>query len=323
MRRILITGGAGFVGHHFVEHFLRRTDWHLVVLDRLNYASTWDRLRDVAAFDDARVQCLSADFTQPIEGGLAREIGDVDTVLHLGAETHVDNSIVDPLRFVQSNVIGTHHALQFAHSRGARFVYFGTDEVFGPAPDGIAYSEGDAHNPGNPYAATKSAGEMLVKAYANTYRMRTVITRCMNVFGERQHAEKFIPLVIRKVLAGEMIQIHASPDRTRAGSRFYIHARNVADAYLHILQQPDGETWHIVGECEVDNLELAAAIAETVRQPLLFEMVDFHSSRPGHDLRYALDGSKLAAAGWAPPRSFWESLQKTVRWYLDNPRWLA
>jgi dTDP-glucose 4,6-dehydratase len=321
MRTVIVTGGAGFVGHHFVEHFLRKTDWNIVVLDRLGYSSTWDRLRDVKVFDDKRVRALSVDMSKPINSGLMIEIGYADAIFHLGAETHVDNSISDPLAFIHANVLGTHYALMLAKHLGARFFYFSTDEVFGPAPQGVNYREDDAHNPGNPYSATKSGGEMLVKAYANTYGIQCTITRCMNIFGERQHVEKYIPLVIKKVLAGEHISIHSDKTRTKAGSRFYIHARNVADAYLHIVTLPD-DVWHIVGEVEVDNLTLAQNIAKILGKPLRYELIDFHSSRPGHDLRYALSGEKLARAGWMPPVDFDKSLKKTVEWYVQNPKWL-
>lgn len=323
--RILITGGAGFVGHHLVEHFLRASDAQIVVLDRLTYASTWDRLRDIDAYDDKRVRCFAADFASPIADGVALEIGEIDYIMHLGAETHVDQSISRPERFVKSNVTGTMQMLEFARKvKPDRFYYFSTDEVFGPAPDGVLYGEGDAHNPTNPYAATKSAGEMLCRAYQNCYGVPVVITRTMNVIGERQHFEKFVPKVIRSVMTGERVLIHADKTRSRAGSRFYIHARNVAHAYDFLLgMSRAGETYHIVGEREVDNLSLALMIAEVAGRELDYELVDFHSGRPGHDLRYALDGSKLASIGWSPPKTFQESLVKTVRWFMDHPRWLG
>ena len=157
MTRILITGGAGFVGHHLCEHLLKNTDAELVVLDRLTYASNWDRLRNVKVFDAKRVKCLAADFTKPIVGGLEDEIGKIDVIMHLGAETHVDNSITNPFSFIDANIIGTHWILDFAKRKNAHLMYFGTDEVFGPAPIGVAYKEDDRHAPGNPYAATKSA----------------------------------------------------------------------------------------------------------------------------------------------------------------------
>jgi len=332
--RVLITGGAGFVGHHFVEHFLKLTDANLVVLDKLTYASSgFDRIRDIQAFDERRVLILAADFAQPLSDGVKREIGGVEYILHLGAESHVDNSIANPEPFVESNVLGTMRMLNFARELASRgtlraFFYFGTDEVFGPAPEGVAYKESDRHLPKNPYAAAKSGGEMLVHAYRNTYGLPAIITRTMNIFGERQHPEKFIPKVINSLRERKAMPIHADATRTRAGVRAYIHARNVADAYLFLLRKIEdgtpiiGEDFHIIGEREVDNLSLAREIARIMDRELLYEMVDFHSSRPGHDLRYALDGSKIAALGWHLPKTFEYGLEKTVRWFLANDRWL-
>jgi len=327
--RVLITGGAGFIGAHFVEHFLKNTDWDIVILDKLNYASNgFDRLRDINVFDreKERVSILSADFTMPIKDGLAKEIGEVDYIFHLGAETHVDNSISNPEPFVTSNVLGTMRMLNFARTLPNLkcFYQFSTDEVFGAAPGNTCYSEEDRHAPTNPYAATKSGAEMLVKAYRNTYKVPAIITRCMNVFGERQHPEKFIPLVIKRVLAGEEILIHSNAGKTKAGTRFYIHARNVAAAYLYLVKNGVvGEDYHITGEKEVDNLELAQFIAKTLDKPLVYKMTDFHSSRPGHDLRYCLKMDKLSELGWKLPLTFNESLKNTILWTVDRKdKWL-
>lgn len=330
--RILITGGAGFVGHHIVEHFLKTTDVEIVVFDKLNYAALgFDRLRDISAYDDKRVTVLCADFCYPLTVGVKQEIGNVDYILHLGAESHVDHSITNPEPFVLSNVVGTYHILEFARSLPQLqcFFYFSTDEVFGPASEGINYKEEDRHNPTNPYSATKSGGEMLVKSYRNSYQLPAIITRSMNIFGERQHPEKFIPKVINAVQSGEAISIHSNPEKTKAGSRFYIHARNVADAYSFLIQKIEegasviGEDFHITGEKEVDNLEMAEFIAKILEKPLHYEMTDFHSSRPGHDLRYSLDGSKIFSLGWKMPKTFEDSLEKTIRWTLGQPRWLT
>lgn len=339
MKRVLITGGAGFVGHHFVEAFLKETDWHIVVLDKLSYASNgFDRLRDIEAYNAERVTNLSGDFCEKLSEGVKQEIGDVDYIFHIGAESHVDNSIVDPEPFVKSNVLGTMHMLDFArelHEKNGNefkaFFYFGTDEVFGPAPEGVMYKEDDRHNPTNPYSAAKSGGEMLVKAYHNTYKLPTVITRSMNIFGERQHHEKFIPMCIKKIISGETVTIHSNAEKTKAGTRFYIHGRNVADGYLHLIKQIEkgfadtiiGQDFHITGEREVSNLEMAKSIALILGLELKYEMTDFHSSRPGHDLRYALDGTKMEEYGWTPPKSFDESLRKTVEWTLQNDKWLG
>jgi len=325
MKRVAITGGLGFVGHHFVEHFIKNTDWHIVIIDRLSYAGSLDRLRDINVYNDERITVLTADFTLPVEENLAAEIGEVDYIFHLGAESHVDNSITDPVRFAQSNVVGTVHMLNFARTlKNLKcFYYFSTDEVFGSIDVGWS-NVGDVHRPSNPYSASKSAAEMFCIAYANTYNLPIAITRSMNIFGERQDSEKFIPIVIRKVMEGETVTIHANADKTKAGSRFYIHARNVADGYMHLINNEvyDGE-YHITGEQEVDNLQLAQKIAAIIGKPLKYEMVDFHSSRPGHDLRYALSPVSMQEIGWEVPRTFDESLEKTVKWTLDNPRWYA
>jgi dTDP-glucose 4,6-dehydratase len=325
--KILITGGCGFIGHHFVEHLIKHTDWDLIIVDKLNYASTgFDRLRDIECFNEKRVLLLSSDFSQPLPDGVKQEIGLVDYIIHMGAETHVDNSITNPEPFVISNVVGTLHMLNFAREQKnlRKMIYFSTDEVFGPAPNGVAYKEWDRYNSSNPYAATKAGGEELCLAFANTYKLPITITHTMNVFGERQHHEKFIPMIIKKSLLGEKVTIHSDATRTIPGSRFYIHARNVAGAVMFLLDKGQvRDKYNVVGEKEVNNLEMAQFIANVVGKPLHYELVDFHSSRPGHDLRYALDGTKMKDMGWQLPVSFEDSLEKTVKWSLANPKWLG
>ncbi|HND85272.1 MAG TPA: GDP-mannose 4,6-dehydratase [Pseudobdellovibrionaceae bacterium] len=324
--RVLVTGGCGFVGHHLVEHILKNKDWNIVIFDRLNYASKgFDRLRDIKVFDDKRVTVLTTDLARKVDGGLVQEIGDVEYIYHLGAETHVDRSIDDPEPFVMSNVVGTMHLLDFARKIPSlkKFFYFSTDEVFGPAPGEMAYKEWDRYNSGNPYAASKAGGEELCLAYGNTYKMPVVISHCMNIFGERQHPEKYIPLIIRKVQNGETLKIHSDASKKVPGSRFWIHARNVAAAVMFLTENCNTQDkYNIVGEKEVNNLEMAKFVAEVVGKPLKYELVDFHSSRPGHDLRYGLDGDKMNKMGWKLPLSFEQSLQKTIKWFLDNPAWL-
>lgn len=329
-KRILVTGGAGFAGHHFVEHIMKNTDWEIIVFDVLNYAAGgFDRLRDIDVYDDNRVLTLSSDFSKRLTVGVRQEIGDVDYILHMGAETHVDKSIVDPISFVNANVLGTAYMLEFARQLDnlERFIYFSTDEVFGPASDELnSFSEWDRYNSGNPYAATKAGGEELALAYANTYGVPIMITHTMNMFGERQHPEKFIPLVIRKVMNDEVVTIHSDETKTKAGVRSYIHCRNVAAAVLFLLELPQHKTYdrdkfNIVGEREIDNLSLAKFVADVVGRELKYEMVDFHSSRPGHDLRYALDGTKMRKLGWSPPVGFENSLRKTIEWTLERPEW--
>lgn len=328
-KSILVTGGCGFIGHHFVDHLLKKTDWQVVILDKLSYASSgFDRLRDIEALDDPRVSVLTADLTLPITTGVVRETRDINYLVHMAAETHVDNSIADPEPFVISNVVGTMRVLDYARTltRLQKMVYLSTDEVFGPAVKGIQHKEWDRYNSTNPYAATKAGGEELCLAYANTYGLPVLIMHVMNVFGERQHPEKFIPLVIRKVLSEERVFIHADKDRSKAGSRFYIHARNVAGAILFLLQDDQGEIrekYNVVGECEVDNLKMAQFIADVVGKPLIYDLVNLHSNRPGYDLRYAVDGTKMKLLGWSAGRNFQQSLRATVEWTLEHKKWIG
>jgi dTDP-glucose 4,6-dehydratase len=325
--RVLITGGAGFIGHHFCEHILRNTDWEIVSLDRLDTSGNLNRLADLPVWqkERRRVSIVWHDLKAAINGQLSSQIGKVEYVLHLAAASHVDRSIEDPVSFVMDNVVGTANLLEWArrHDRLQRFIYFSTDEVFGPAPPGVFYKEWDRYKSGNPYAATKAGAEELCLAYENTYKMPIMVSHCMNVIGERQAREKYVPSTIRKVLVGEQVLIHADATCKTPGSRFYIHARNVADATLFLLDNgKPGDKYNIVGEREVNNLEMAHSIAAILGKPLDYKLISFHASRPGHDLRYALDGSKMAKMGWKPPKTFEESLEKTVRWTVAHPEWL-
>lgn len=326
-KNVLITGGCGFAGHHFVEHFLKNTDWGVYVFDKLTYAANgFDRVRDINAYDDKRVKFFTVDITIAIPQGVFKEVLGTTHILHLAAETHVDNSIVEPIPFVLTNVLGTANMLQFARMLPLlkAFDYFSTDEVFGPAPDGHNYDEWSCYNSTNPYSATKAGGEELALAWANTYGVPVFITHTMNMFGERQHPEKFIPLCIRKILKGEKITIHSDSTKTKPGSRFYIHARNVAEASHYLLDKfTIRDKYNIVGEKEVNNLQLAQFIGKVLGKDVKYELVDFHSSRPGHDLRYALDGSKMKRLGWIPPVAFKQSLARVVRWTVRNEKWVG
>jgi dTDP-glucose 4,6-dehydratase len=261
----------------------------------------------------------------PFSEGLVDELGDVNVIIHMAAETHVDRSIADPVGCIRNNVMSTVFLLEYARklSNLKMFQYFSTDEVFGPAPHGVDFKEWDPHRPTNPYSASKAAAEDICLSYQNTYKLPVLITNLMNVFGERQHCEKFTPLVMKKVLAGETIDIHTEPDGETPGSRFYIHARNVASAVLFILEKGvPGEKYNIQGSREVDNLEMAQLIAKAVGKELKYNLINHHASRPGHDTRYSLDGNKLFQMGWVLPVDFEHSLEKTVKWTLLHPEWL-
>ncbi len=324
--KFLITGGCGFIGHHLVEHIFRKTTHDIVILDKLTYASKGlDRLRNSEVINSPRVKVLTVDMAQKFSDGIIYELGDINYIVHMAADTHVDNSIKDPVPFIHNNVMSTVHLLEYA--RGLKnlkkLFYFSTDEVFGPAPNNVAYKEWDRHRPTNPYSASKSASENICISYENTYKLPIIIVNVMNVFGERQHVEKFIPKVISYLLKDKMIEIHSDPQCKNPGTRFYIHARNVASAVMFLIEHGEtGEKYNISGEKEIDNLELVHIIANIMNKEPKYKLINFHADRPGHDLRYCLDGQKLLDMGWVPPLTFDESIEKTVMWTLDNKNWL-
>jgi len=338
-KRILITGGAGFIAHHVIDKILSTTDWEIVTIDRLDFSGNLNRLNEVVLSypesERTRVKVVHHDLKAEINPEIAATIGKIDYISHLAAGSHVDRSITYPLEFVMDNLVGTAHILDYARKLDSleRFAYFSTDEVFGPAPKGVNYKENDRYNSTNPYSATKAGAEELVVAFENTYEIPSLITHTMNVFGERQNPEKYIPMVIKKVRDNETVTVHANKEKTIAGSRHYIHAEDVAEALLFLYNYDVDrfgadatgakcQKFNIVGKDEIDNLELAQFIAKVQNKDLKYKMVDFHSSRPGHDLRYALDGTKMKDMGWEPQSAF-DRLESTVKWTLKNDSWLS
>lgn len=328
--RVLLTGGAGFVGSHVAEAILLQTDWHITFLSRLDFAGDLRRLYELERWAEWSRRCewqwhdLRSPIPESLPAGAHHQI-----VLHLAAMTHVDRAILDPVGAVLDNVLGTAHALEYARKRDSRFLYFSTDEVFGPALNGELFKEYDSFNPRNPYAATKAGGEELAASYANTYKLRVMVTHTMNVIGERQHREKFVPSIIRKILKKETIFVHSDPISMVPGSRFYIDVKDVADAVIWLLVRwqewsaMSSDKFNIVGAKEIDNLQMVEMIAEIMGLPFEAKMVDYTDSRPGHDLRYALDGSKLELFGWKPARDIKQTLYRIVPWYLRNQNWLG
>lgn len=338
-KRVLLTGGAGFVGSHAVRHFLVNTDWKLILPVSFRHHGIPGRIESAIRGLDVsdRVTVVMTDLSAPIDAYTKSLIGPVDYIVNFASQSHVDRSITEPAPFIRNNVDVMLNVLEYARQvQPEKIIQISTDEVYGPAPDGYAHKEWDPFLPSNPYSASKAAQEDIAVSYWRTYNLPIVITNTMNMIGEMQDPEKFVPMVIRRILRGEEVAIHASPEG-RIGSRFYLHARNLADACLFLLNNTNPtpyrdnwgrdnadrpDKWHVVGEKEVDNLSMAEMIADAIEgKRLIAKLVDFHSSRPGHDLRYALDGSKLAQAGWVPPVSLEESLTRTVRWSLDNELW--
>lgn len=338
MRRVLLTGAAGFIGAHTLEHLLEKTDWQIVGVDSLEHAGKIERIDQVLSKNEAwrdRFLFIKQDLSHELDIAFMSKLGDVDCVINMASESHVDRSIIDPKPFVRNNVMLTVNMLELARTlQPDVFVQISTDEVYGPMINDMPYPEGSRHLPSNPYSASKAAQEMIAIAYWRTYGVPLIITNTMNNIGEMQDVEKFVPLLIKKMHAGEEISIHGS--EADMGSRFYLHARNHADALLFILNNVtprlyDGELpsdpldegpdrFHIVGDTRVGNLEMAEKVAHLIKEPLHYK---FDSSvRPGHDLHYGLDGSKLNDLGWKPPLSFEESLERTVQNYMEHPQWL-
>jgi len=326
MKHILITGACGFIGHHFVEYLLEKTNWNITIVDKLSYASKgFQRLREINAYQHSRVCMITYDLTNTIDEGLVEELSNIDYIVHLAAETHVDNSIIQPEYCIENNIMSTVKLLEFARKLPhlQKFLYFSTDEVYGPALGERMYKETDRHHPTNPYSASKSASEAICLAYENTYKIPIMICNTMNVFGERQHIEKYIPICIRNILHDIPVSIHSYPNCEKPGSRFYIYAKNVASAIYFLLENGNvGERYNIPGEKEIDNLEIPMFIGELLNKIPQYNLVDFHSTRPGHDLRYGLDGTKLLSLGWKPEGNIIESLKTTVLWTLNNSQWL-
>lgn len=335
-KHVLLTGASGFVGSHVLRHLMANTDWTVAAPVTFRHRGVPKRIASALETNPEwwdRVDVVYCDLSAPVDPITAARFGPVDYILNVASESHVDRSITNPGPFIENNVQLITNVLDYARTaQPAVVLHMSTDEVYGPAPDGYEHREWDPVLPSNPYSASKAAQEAVCFTYWRTYDVAVVITNTMNILGEMQDPEKFVPKTLRALLAGQPITVHVSPDG-RPGSRFYLHARNLADAWLWLLRHHTPQAYgtysrpsrfHIVGEREVDNLEMARTLADLagVAEPRL-DLVDFHSSRPGHDLRYALDGSKLAAAGWVAPLPLEESLRRTVDWTVRHPEWLG
>lgn len=356
MTRVLLTGAGGFVGSHALRHILTvQPTWHVVCPVTFTHRGKADRIRlalaDIPGSED-RVTVVKCDLAAPISPQTDERFGPIDYVLNFASESHVDRSIQYPAAFIQNNVALITNLLDWCRARPELqgIVHISTDEVYGPARHGYAHKEWDPILPSNPYSASKAAQEAVCFAYWRTYNLPIIITNTMNIIGETQDPEKFIPMVMHHLANNLPVPVHARPmiktgehvDRWLAGSRFYLHARNQADGVLFALgvgmdndgaglRYSDGSysdrplRLHIVGEREVHNDTMVRMIGEAMGLPnvnKMIEYVDFHSTRPGHDLRYALDGSEIAAYGWKPPVPLEESLHRLVQWTLEHPEWL-
>jgi len=338
MKRVLLTGAAGFVGSHVLRHILMETDWEVVCPVTFRHKGIPPRIHsalDSVTGAAARVSTVILDLTAPVDPITTAQLGRIDVIMNVASNSHVDRSLERPVPFVLDNVAIMLNTLELARVlHPFMFLQMSTDEVYGPAPAGYDSVEWDPIVPSNPYSASKAAQEAVAISYWRSYGVPLVITNTMNVIGEMQDPEKFVPMIIRKVLAGDPVPVHCAPDGT-AGSRFYLHARNLADAWVMLAgsqsdpveRYADGATrparYSVVGELELGNDELVTMIADILGRPAFIDRQTFHATRPGHDLRYALDGSKIwERFGWSPPVPLRDSLKRTVEWTLAHPEWL-
>ncbi len=341
MKRVLLTGAGGAIGCHVLAYLLEKTDWHIVCTDSFmaEHKGYFDRLTKVTERMKnewplhLRVSLIQHDLTAPFTPREVAQMGEINYIINLASRSDVQNSIGDPLNFVQNNTNIMLTMLELARAiRPETFLHFSTDEVYGPAPkDGGGHKEWEPHIPSNPYSASKAMQEDMCIAWWRCYGVPLIITNTMNNFGPMQAPSKFPAMIQTKLKNDETIIVHASGGEI--GTRYYIHSRNTADAILFILQNisPVLHSYgqidrpvrlNIVGDKQVSNLELVKTIARLMGKTPEVEIVDYHKNNPGHDIHYGLNGDKLAGMGWRSPKSFEESLKDTIDWQQENPEWL-
>jgi dTDP-glucose 4,6-dehydratase len=313
--KILVTGGAGFIGSNFVHLVLRNhpTD-QVVVVDKLTYAGNLRNLGD--ALNDSRCQFVRMDINDAAITGVA---AGCDAVVHFAAESHVDRSIEDASPFVKTNVEGSWRLVEVCRTRGvSRFVHVSTDEVYGSIEGKWKFSESSQLSPTSPYAASKAASDLLVLAAVKTHRFPAIVTRCTNNYGPYQFPEKFIPLMISRALANQHLPMYGDGRQVRD----WIHVQDHCQALDTILRKgKEGEVYNIGGECELENIVVARKILKALGRSE--DLLKFVADRPAHDRRYALDCSKLKESlGWKPTWNFDQGLAETIGWYQANSAWL-
>ena len=313
--KLLVTGGAGFIGTNFVlRTAATRPDWQLTVLDALTYAGNRDNLASVAddvAFVEGSV--ADADVVDAL-------VADADAVVHFAAESHNDNSLDDPWPFVESNIIGTYQLLQAVRRHGTRLHHISTDEVYGDLEldDPARFTESTPVNPSSPYSATKASADLLVRAWVRSFGINATLSNCSNNYGPFQHVEKFIPRQITNVLQGVKPKLYGQGSNVRD----WIHVDDHNDAVLTILDQGrSGQTYLIGADGEQDNGAIVALLLELMGKSA--DWFDLVTDRPGHDLRYAIDSTKLRTeTGWAPRyQDIRAGLTQTIDWYTANEQW--
>jgi dTDP-glucose 4,6-dehydratase len=316
MQKILVTGGAGFIGSNFVRHvYKNRPEWHITVLDALTYAGN---KKNLAGLNDEKLTFIKGNIC---DSDLVDDLfSKNDAVVHFAAETHNDNSLEGPKTFLDSNIIGTFALLEAAKKHNIRFHHISTDEVYGDLAldDSVKFTEQTAYNPSSPYSSTKAASDLLVRAWMRSFGVQATISNCSNNYGPYQHVEKMIPRQITNVLMGKKPRLYGTGENVRD----WIHAEDHSSAVLQILEKGKiGETYLIGADGEKSNKEVVELILELMGKSLdWFKQVN---DRPGHDMRYAIDSTKLRTElGWKPQfTNFKHGLSVTIKWYEENQAW--
>ncbi|MDD5496630.1 MAG: dTDP-glucose 4,6-dehydratase [Candidatus Omnitrophica bacterium] len=313
MKRLLVTGGAGFIGSNFIRYILNKyRDYRIVNLDKLTYCGNLDNLRDVSK--NKNYSFVKGDIAD--EKIVNRLVSKSDIVLNFAAETHVDRSIKDPASFVRTNVFGTHTLLESAKKHGIDlFIQISTDEVYGSIEKG-SFREDDPLRPNSPYSATKAGGDLLARSYFVTYKLPVIITRSSNNFGPNQYPEKVMPLFITNALNNKKLPVYADGMNMRDWL-FVVDNCEAIDIIMH--KGKAGEIYNIGGGHEIPNLELTYKLLDIIGKDR--KLIEFVKDRPGHDKRYALDITKVRSLGWQPRHDFKTALELTVDWYKDNEAW--